>query len=232
LHSEKLVTAGQLAAGIAHEIGTPLNVARGRAELALSRLGTDHPQAPSQRVIIDEVDRVTRLIRQLLDYVRPSPAELRAVDLAAAVDRVGTLLGPQANERGVALAIDAAGALNMVRADPDHVQQIIVNLVMNALDACPRGGRVEVRARPAPAGGAVLEVADDGPGIPLETRTHVFDPFFTTKKRGQGTGLGLWIVAQLVRSHGGEIELTAGPASGTLVRITWPAFESGAAGVA
>jgi signal transduction histidine kinase len=236
LHSAKLVTAGQLAAGIAHEIGTPLNIARGRAELALSRLGPDHAQAPAQQVIIDEVDRVTRLIRQLLDYVRvrPLPAEPRAVDVAAAIERVATLLGPQASERGVTLAAGPPARLRAVRADPDHVQQILVNLVMNALDACPRGGRVELRARSGPGDEVILEVEDDGPGIPPEARPHVFDPFFTTKKRGQGTGLGLWVVAQLVRSHGGEIELgdapgADAPGAGTLVRITWPAFEAGAA---
>ena len=236
LQSEKLATAGQLAAGIAHEIGTPLGIARGRAELALARLGPDHAQAPAQRVIIDEMDRVTRLIGQLLDYVRPSPAEARAVDVAAALERVATLLGPQAGERGVVLAADAPAALRAVRADPDHVQQILVNLVMNALDACRRGGRVELRARTGPGGAVVIEVADDGPGIPPEIRAHVFDPFFTTKKRGQGTGLGLWIVAQLVRSHGGEIELgdpaggaATGTGTGTVVRITWPALEEGAA---
>lgn len=229
VHSEKLVTAGQLAAGIAHEIGTPLNIARGRAELALSRLGDDHAQAPAQRVIIDEVDRVTRLIRQLLDYVRPSAAEPRAVDVAAAIEQVAALLGPQAGERGVTLAAVAPAELRAVRADPDHVQQILVNLVMNALDACPRGGRVELRARPGPRHEIVLEVADDGPGIPPEIRPQVFDPFFTTKKRGQGTGLGLWIVAQLVHAQGGEIEIVGDPGDGTVVRVTWPALEAEAA---
>jgi signal transduction histidine kinase len=99
VHAEKLVTAGQIAAGIAHEIGTPLNIVRGRAELALSRLGAEHAQAPSQQVIIEEVDRVTRLIRQLLDYVRPSPAEPRAADVAAVIEQVAGLLGPQAARR-------------------------------------------------------------------------------------------------------------------------------------
>jgi signal transduction histidine kinase len=226
LHSEKLVTAGQLAAGIAHEIGTPLNVVRGRAELALSRLSADHPSAPGLQVIIDEVDRVTRLLGQLLDYVRPSRAEPCAVDVAAVAERVAILLGPKAGDRGVALAIDAPPHLRPVRADPDHVQQILVNLVMNALDASPRGGRVAVRARPA-RDAVVLEVEDDGPGIPPDSRPHVFDPFFTTKKRGQGTGLGLWVVAQLIRAHGGEIEVADAPGGGALMRITWPALPVG-----
>ncbi len=116
-----------------------------------------------------------------------------------------------------------------MRADPDHVRQILVNLTMNAADACPRGGRVELRARQAPARGAVLEVVDDGPGIPHEIRAHVFDPFFTTKKRGQGTGLGLWIVAQLVRSQGGEIELGGAPGAGAVVRVAWPPPPAGGA---
>src|SRR5690606_12236401 len=115
-------------------------------------------------------DRVTRLIRQLLDYVRPSAAEPRAVDVAAAIEQVAALLGPQAGERGVTLAAVAPAELRAVRADPDHVQQILVNLVMHALDACPRGARVEPGARAGWRHEIVLEDADDGAGISPEIR--------------------------------------------------------------
>jgi signal transduction histidine kinase len=221
LHSEKLITAGQLAAGIAHEVGTPLNIARGRAELALSRLGADHAQAPSQRVIIDEIDRVTRLIRQLLDYVRPSSAELRAVDVVAAIEQVVTLLGPQAIERGVTLAVDAPPALRAVRADPDHLQQILINLVMNALDACPRGGRVEVRARATPKDEVAIEVADDGPGIPPELLATVFERF-TKSAESRGSGLGLAIARAIVVAHGGTIHAESSAGAGTTIRVLLP----------
>jgi signal transduction histidine kinase len=102
------------------------------------------------------------------------------------------------------------------------VQQIIVNLVLNAIDACDKGGTVSLGA--AKRDGAVaLEVSDDGQGIPPELQTQVFDPFFTTKKRGQGTGLGLWVVAQLVRAQSAQIDLDSKPGRGTTVRVVWPA---------
>lgn len=221
LRSEKLVTAGQLAAGIAHEVGTPLNVARGRVELVLSHLGSDHAEAENHRVVIEQIDRVTRLIQQLLDYVRPVPATMQSVDPARTMHIVKDLLAAEASKRAVTLHVDAPATLPPLRADPDQVQQILVNLVLNAIDASPRGGRVELRA--ASHGATIaLEVADRGHGIPREIQAHVFDPFFTTKKRGQGTGLGLWVVAQLVRAHSAEIEVESHPDRGTTIRIAWP----------
>jgi signal transduction histidine kinase len=220
LHSEKLVTAGQLAAGIAHEVGTPLNVARGRAELSLSHLGAEHQDADNQRVVIDQIDRVTRLIQQLLDYVRPAPAVMQEVSLARALHATKELLAPQATKRKVTLHVDVATTRSTLHADPDQVQQIIVNLVLNAIDACEDGGNVILRAISG-AHTIGLEIVDDGHGIPREIQTQIFDPFFTTKKRGQGTGLGLWVVAQLARTHGADIDLESTLAKGTTVRVTW-----------
>ncbi len=221
LHSEKLVTAGQLAAGIAHEIGTPLNVARGRVELSLSHLGTQHAEAENHRLVIEQIDRVTRLIQQLLDYVRPAPVSVQPVDLARSLHGVRDLLAPQAAKRRVSLDVDATSAAATLTTDPDQLQQIIVNLALNAIDACESGGRVELRTMQR-QGSVVLEVQDTGQGIPHELQKQVFDPFFTTKKRGQGTGLGLWVVAQLVRAQAAEIELDSTPGRGTTVRVAWP----------
>jgi signal transduction histidine kinase len=224
LHSEKLVTAGQLAAGIAHEIGTPLNVARGRVELALAHLGPTHPEAENHRIVIEQVDRVVRLIQQLLDYVRPAPATVQQIDLSAPLARVEELLGPQASKRQVALRRDVSASLPRFSADPDQIQQILVNLALNAIDACDRGGEVTLRAT-SRGTDVVLEVQDTGQGIPAEIRNQIFDPFFTTKKRGQGTGLGLWVVAQLLRSQSAEIAIDSTVGKGTIMRITWRATE-------
>lgn len=101
------------------------------------------------------------------------------------------------------------------------MQQIVITLVLNAIDACERDGHVGLYAR-SNGRSIVLEVRDDGQGIPIGNQAQVFDPFFTTKKRGQGTGLGLWVVAQLVRAHAGEIELESAPGAGTTVRVLWP----------
>ncbi|MGE0402215.1 MAG: sensor histidine kinase [Kofleriaceae bacterium] len=219
-HLEKLALAGQLAAGIAHEIGTPLNVARGRVELSLSHLGSDHAEAKNQRIVIDQIDRVTRLIQQLLDYVRPTPARVQLIDLAASLQSVKQLLEPQAAKREVTLEVDATTSTPIL-TDADQLQQILVNLTLNAVDACEQGGNVALRTR-SRSGAVVLEVEDTGHGIQPELQKHVFDPFFTTKKRGQGTGLGLWIVAQLVRAQSAEIEIDSIPGKGTTVRVVWP----------
>lgn len=223
VHSEKLATAGQLSAGIAHEIGTPLNVIRARAELALDRLG-DHAAAPGLRIVVEQVDHVSRLITQLLDYARVSPPTLQPVTAAAALANVAELLGVEAQQRGIALDVEAATDLAPLRADPGQLQQVLVNLTVNALDASDRGARVVLRALRGRGHTVGLQIEDHGAGIERSVRSRVFDPFYTTKKRGQGTGLGLWVVAQLVRAHGGEIELDSKPGAGTLVRITWPSI--------
>jgi signal transduction histidine kinase len=222
LRSEKLVTAGQLAAGIAHEIGTPLNVIRARAELTIDRLG-EHPEARSQKIVLEQVDHVSRLIAQLLDYVRIVPPVTQPVAVGVALDAVAALLHVEADRRGVRVVVETvADDLPALRADPGQLQQVLVNLAMNALDACERGGCVTLRARRADGATLALEVEDDGAGIEADVRAQIFDPFYTTKKRGQGTGLGLWVVAQLVRAHDAHIDLDSKPGVGTLVRITWP----------
>ena len=221
LRSEKLVTAGQLAAGIAHEIGTPLNVVRARAELVTVRLGKDHPQARDVGIIVDQIDHVTRLLTQLLDYVRAAPQELTAVAPRPALEAVAALVEVEAAKRDVHVNVECDPALGPLAADPGQLRQVLVNLTINALDACPPGAAVTLRAR-ADAGRAVLEVEDDGEGIAPEARAHVFDPFFTTKKRGRGTGLGLWVVAQLARSHDATVELCDAEAGGTVARLRWP----------
>ncbi|MEZ4401393.1 MAG: ATP-binding protein [Kofleriaceae bacterium] len=221
LHSEKLVTAGQLAAGIAHEIGTPLNVIRARAELVTARLGRDHAQARDLGIIVGQIDHVTRLLTQLLDYVRTTPQELAAVTPAAALQGVVELVEVEAAKRAIRIVVECDPAAGTLAADPGQLQQVLVNLTINALDACTAGAAVTLRARPD-GDRVVLEVEDGGEGIDPAIRSQVFDPFFTTKKRGRGTGLGLWVVAQLARTHDATIELDDAAGGGTVVRLRWP----------
>lgn len=231
LRAEKLATIGVLSAGIAHEIGTPLGVVRGRAEYILGKLGAGHAQAPGLQVIVEQIDRVSRIIRQLLDFARVKPAQVRPVQVAPVARAVAELLRFEAERRRLELAVDVPESLAAVAADPDQLQQVLVNLVMNACDACREGGHVTIAARPASTDGARpsdgwsrlrIEVVDDGCGIPEEHRLQVFDPFFTTKKRGQGTGLGLTMSAEIARNHGAEIELESEPDKGTRITLLWP----------
>jgi two-component system sensor histidine kinase HydH len=227
LRAEKLATVGVLAAGIAHEIGTPLGVVRGRAEYLLGKLGAQSPHAPGARVIIEQIDRVSRTIRQLLDFARIQPPQARGVPAAQALRALEDLLGLEAERRKMTLVVTAPEHLPALAADPDQLQQVLVNLVMNALDACEAGATVRVEGIADPASGRVaIRVKDDGCGIPPERQNQVFDPFFTTKKRGQGTGLGLTIVAQIARNHGAEVELVSAPGKGTAFTLWWPVERS------
>lgn len=220
LHSEKLVTAGQLAAGIAHEIGTPLNVARARVELVMEHLGDRSSEQASHQIVLDQIDLVTRLIQQLLDYVRADGRASEDIDVRAAMESVRDLLHGRADKRGISVRVEGDPVLS-IRANPDQIQQVLVNLVLNAIDACARGGHVTLSARRT-GDGVALDVTDDGAGIAPDVLPQVFDPFFTTKKRGQGTGLGLWVVAQIVRAHDADIRLDSTPGGGTTARVTWP----------
>jgi two-component system, NtrC family, sensor histidine kinase HydH len=221
LRAEKLATVGILAAGIAHEIGTPLGVIRGRAEYTLRKLGDDHLQAAGLKVIVEQIDRVSRTIRELLDFSRVKVGAVSRVEVGPLVNKVQELLKYEAQKRRIKVDLQIANGLPPLAADPDQLQQVLVNLLMNAFDASSDGETVRVIAQPE--GTAIrLEIVDDGCGIPPENVHRVFDPFFTTKKRGQGTGLGLTIVSQIVRGHGAEIEIESKAGRGTRVVLTWP----------
>jgi two-component system, NtrC family, sensor histidine kinase HydH len=232
LRAEKLATVGILAAGIAHEVGTPLGVVRGRAEYLMQKLGAAAPGVDGLRVIIEQIDRVSRTIRQLLDFARIQAPTVRPVELSAAAREAAELLRLEAEHRKLVLRVEVPPTLPPLLADPDQLQQVLVNLVMNAFDACEAGGTVTLSAAEHGGAGGLghqlrLTVQDDGCGIPSDRMNQVFDPFFTTKKRGQGTGLGLTIVAQIARNHGGRIELESTPEVGTRVVLWWPRADNG-----
>jgi signal transduction histidine kinase len=229
LRAEKLATVGVLAAGIAHEVGTPLGVVRGRGEMLVSKLGPAHPQTENAKVIVEEIDRISRTIRELLDFSRVSRAAGVSVPLEKVARAVAELLAFEARTRKVSVEVEVEAGLPPVAADPDQLKQVLVNLILNALHACAPGGHVRVRARAdLGAARARIEVVDDGAGIPDALRHRVFDPFFTTKKRGKGTGLGLTVAAQIVRNHGGDVDLDSAVGRGTRVVVTWPLASSGA----
>ncbi|MCY1020595.1 ATP-binding protein [Pyxidicoccus sp. MSG2] len=224
LRAEKLATVGVLAAGVAHEIGTPLGIIRGHAEYMLQKAGgTEHPQGRGLGAIVTQIDRVSRIIRQLLDLSRLQPARARAISLAPVVRGLQELLHVEAERRRVRFEVDVPERLPALAADADQLQQVLLNLTLNACDACSAGGSVRLSAGESPEAGVVeIRIQDDGRGIAPEHLHQVFDPFFTTKKRGQGTGLGLTMVAQIVRNHGGRVEVDSKPGLGTLVMLRWP----------
>lgn len=222
VRAEKLVTVGVLAAELAHEIGSPLAVIRGRAEQVLRAIPSPE-RREDVRIIIKHIDNISSTIRQLLDFSRRAPAEKVPVSLAEIIERTQGLMQWKLDAKGVALDADLEHGLPMLIADPDQLQQVLVNLLRNACDASQRGAVVNLKAGQAGQGMIVIEVLDHGAGISHEHVQAVFEPFFTTKKRGEGTGLGLPIAASIVRGHGGRIDLFSTLGQGTTVTLHWPA---------
>jgi two-component system, NtrC family, sensor histidine kinase HydH len=218
--AEKLATIGTLAAGVAHEVGTPLGIISGRAEQALARAGDDGTKKALSS-ILGQVDKVSTTIRQLLDFARIRPVEPGAVAVGPMLETCRALLEHRFRQRKVSLIIDAPPSLPPIRGDAGQLEQVFVNLMMNAADACGEGGLVGAQVRER---GERLrfEIRDDGCGIPAENLSHVLDPFFTTKKRGQGTGLGLTIAADIVKNHGGTLDIESAAGRGTVVSVELP----------
>jgi PAS domain S-box-containing protein len=226
MRSEKLAVVGSLAAGLAHEIGTPLNVISATAEYLMVD-GAPEQRQRRLRDIVGETDRISRLVRELLTFARDGSTQRAAVDVHAALTRALSLLSLAAEKKGVRFEVELPPTLPPVRADPDGLHQVWVNLLVNAVNAVREGGRVGVRGRAAEDGAHVaLEVHDDGPGVPEALRERIFDPFFTT--RPDGTGLGLAVCARIVAAHGGDIRVGAGPLGGACFTVQLPAVAEAA----
>ena len=230
-HAERLTTIGKLAAGIAHEIGTPLNVISGRAELIAS--GTLDPPAikASAAIVIEQSERVGSIIRQLLDFARRGGTRVTRTDVSDLVETTALLLGSIAKKTGVEIVrLGSHVEANLNRAE---MQQVLTNLITNSIHAMPKGGQIEIETRlehTRPPGlvsrlrraYAVIQVRDHGSGIALEVLPKVFDPFFTTKDLGQGTGLGLSVAYGIVRDHHGWLTIDTKIGGGTTVTVYVP----------
>ena len=236
--AQKLAAVGMLAAEVAHEIGTPLNVISGRSEVLHGAIPADRPERRHLEVILKQVERINGIIRALLDYTRPRRPALRPESVGAILRRVADFLAMRSRQRGVRIAVELPPGLPPVMADPDQLQQLFVNLMRNALDASADGGTIQVDAGPdshlpmdgragivrgkAEAPNLAIHILDQGGGLTQEQLTHVFEPFFSTKARGRGTGLGLPIVEEIVRAHHGAVEMLSVPGGGTEVIVRLP----------
>jgi signal transduction histidine kinase len=225
LRTEQLAAVGQLAAGVAHELRNPLTSIKMLVQTGLE--GDPPPGLPAEdlAVVEQEVRRMEGYIRAFLDFARPPRSERRRTDLGAVVRRALTLTEGRARRQQVALTEELPPEPVPLDIDPEQVQQVLVNLLLNAIDALPRGGEVAVAVRPPEDGGpAEVSVRDNGPGIAAAVRARLFQPFVTGKP--DGVGLGLSICKRLVEAHGGTISAEDAPGGGTVVRFTLPPGEN------
>ncbi len=223
VESERIDSIMTLAAGVAHEIGNPLNALAIHLQLLRKRLAGVGKEAARSLETVDllesEVRRLDGIVRNFLGAVRPSRPNLAETGLLEVAAASLALLKDQMEQLGVRATVDVAGEIPPVLADRDQVQQALFNVLKNALEAMDRGGELTLRAR-SEDDWVVLEVADTGVGIPAEKLTRVFDAYYTTKR--DGSGLGLLIVLRILRAHGGRVDISSQPGRGTTVTLRFP----------
>ena len=231
-HDDRLRTVGQLASGVAHELGTPLSVVSVRARLIASGEATGAEAVTNATAILEQSERMTRLVRQLLDYSRRSAASATTIDLRQAALQTVEMLEPLAKSRGVMMVAACEPGTSEVCADAAQLQQVLTNLVLNGIQAMPAGGKLEIAtgrtaaAAPGHLGRGAercwIRVTDEGPGIPADELPHLFEPFYTTKPAGEGTGLGLAVAQAIVEEHGGHIAVKSAPGRGATFTVYLP----------
>jgi len=220
---EKLSSIGLLAAGVAHEINTPLTGVSSYTQMLLGMLAEADPKHSLLQKIRRQTDRATGIVNNLLNFSRTGGVtEFAEVDLNRVLDDTLQLLEPQFRQSGVELAREYAEDLPHVYGNAGKLQQVFTNLLLNARDAIPDGGRVRLRTLSDDRDLVTVEVVDTGIGIAPENVARIYDPFFTTKGVGRGTGLGLAVSYGIVQEHSGHISVESAPGRGTTFRITLP----------
>lgn len=225
VESQKLRAVGTLTAGIAHELNNPLN----NITLTATTLRQFRPKLSESELsemlddLVTQADRAQAIVRNLLDFTRQSEARMEPLDLRRLVEHVVLLAQNQVNFKGCTVDVDVPRDLPHVHGDRNLLNQVFLNLLLNALDAVDKGGRIQVKAGTAAEPGFVsVEVVDNGSGIPAHLLGSIFDPFFTTKATGQGTGLGLSMSRGIVLQHGGEIRVQSTLGSGSTFTVLLP----------
>jgi signal transduction histidine kinase len=236
-HAERLSTIGKLASGLAHELGTPLNVVAGRAKMIADGQVPEAEVVDSASIIRQQAERMTGLIRKLLDFARSESGAKQVGSIATPVEQVVQMLSPLASQRKVTLTVEGEPDPPRVSVNSSQIQQVFSNLIINAVHAMPDGGEVVIRygrrqaVPPADHAGpevvfAFAEVVDSGVGISEEDLSRIFAPFYSTKQVGEGTGLGLSIAHGIIREHGGWIAVESEVGKGSTFTVYLPLGES------
>lgn len=220
---EKLAAVGNLAAGVAHELRNPLSSIKGYATYFGGRFPEGSSDREAAEIMVKEVDRLNRAISDLIGLSRPTDVRPQPTDMTRLLGDTLRLIEQDAAARGVRVGLNTADDVPPLPLDPDRMRQVLLNLCLNALEAMPDGGELDLSlTMDADGGKALLEVRDTGTGIAPDALPHIFDPYYTTK--GQGTGLGLATVHKIVEAHGGSITVSTVPGAGTVFHVFMPLY--------
>jgi two-component system sensor histidine kinase HydH len=225
-HSDRLASLGQLAAVIAHEIRNPLGSIQGAVDILGAGLPASDPKAEFAQIARKEVTALEKLTREILQFSKPAPPKQLPIDPQEIVEAACRLCADQARRQQVDVRLEQSPATRIL-VDPEQIKQVLLNILINAIQVQPSGGKIEIRIS-RDLNDVVISVRDFGPGIAAENLDRIFDPFFTTKR--EGTGLGLAISYQLVSHNGGRIRAESPPGQGACFRISFPMSISGTTG--
>ena len=218
--AEQLVSLATLVAALAHEIGTPMGVIRGHAELLESSV-SDERGRKRLHTIREQIDRISHIIQTLLNMARPGGRDASPVDVCALVRETLAFLAEKLHANAVEPRVELP-ARAMVRGSFDKLQQILINLMLNAVDAMPDGGKLTVRVETDSLDRIAIRIRDTGQGMSPEVQARIFEPFFSTKAPGRGSGLGLVVAREIASDHGGSMEVSSAPGQGTEFIVTLP----------
>jgi signal transduction histidine kinase len=219
--NEKLTSLGLLAAGVAHEVNTPLAVISNYIQMLAKQLPAGDPRQQLIEKVVKQTFRASEIVNNLLNFSRTGAAEFTEVNLNAVVEEVLTLVAHPFRTGQVQVTRNLQQELPAVLGSNNKLQQVFLNLFLNARDAMPSGGIVEIRTA-AHNGSVEVEIIDSGSGIAREDLNRIFDPFFTTKSSGRGTGLGLSVSYGIVKEHAGKVDVRSTPGKGTSFRLEFP----------
>jgi len=222
-HSDKLALIGQIAAGIAHEIGTPLNVISGNAEYIMMEMGENNPYKEELETIISQAERIANLIKQLLEFARPKKPNYTKINVNHEISHVVELLKHQFEKSNIKLNLKFSENIPDIYADCSQIHQVFLNIIMNAIQAINQNGLIEIETF-LRDGYVNIKFKDNGIGILPEHIDKIFEPFFTTKEAGKGTGLGLAVSKRIIDEHNGKVEVESTPGKGTIFTVKFPAY--------
>ncbi|MBI5586573.1 MAG: sensor histidine kinase, partial [Deltaproteobacteria bacterium] len=219
LHAERLTAVGQGVVRVAHEIKNPLMIIGGFARQVARKIPGDEPSVNKLNLIVEEVGRLEKLLTEVRDFTRVREPALQDADINQVVGQVVELMDSAATAAGVRLDLELSPEPGTCRFDPDQIKQVLINLIKNAVEAMPQGGRVILRTR-GNSQGVFVDVEDTGPGIPQEHLNEIFNAFFTTKEKG--TGLGLAVSLKILNDHNGELLVSSHVGEGSVFSVRLP----------